>query len=288
MTGRMANRLARFGLTCALVALAWLSVDPRLAARAQEVRPRIAVLDFQGTGVEAAEVIATADRIRVELVKREKFTVLERAQSEAILGELAFQQEGVTDPAQAAKFGKLLNVEFVVTGRVTRIDDALQINVQMIRIETGEIVRAESLTHRGDFISLLDVQVPVIAARLAQVEPPPAPLAVSPPPPEPAQEPSRPWRPMGMMFGGGAGWALPAGGMIVMASVMMGSRLDESDRGAAYAVGAVGVGLLLYYLLSDEPEPAAALVPEPPAAAWRSGPESLARGFARIGLGWRW
>jgi len=73
-------------------------------------------------------------------------------QEQTILGELAFQQEGFTDPSRATRAGQLLNVEYVVTGRITRLRDAYQVNAQMIDVKTGEIVRSESVVHRGEFV----------------------------------------------------------------------------------------------------------------------------------------
>ncbi|MBI4083651.1 MAG: hypothetical protein HY423_13680, partial [Candidatus Lambdaproteobacteria bacterium] len=206
--------------------------------QAQESRPRVAVLQFQRVGTDDAEATATGDQLRTELVNLQAFTVLERTQTDAVLGELAFQQEGFTDPSRATEAGQLLNVQFVVTGRITRLQGGYQVNVQMTDVKTGEIVRSESVLHRGDFVGLLSAQVPRLAARLARRESGPPPGALSPPPPaapqRPPAQPSRSdaprrWPMMGMMGGVTANWPLVVGGMMAMGGAMIAARSDGDN-----------------------------------------------------------
>jgi len=284
----------------ALWLLVLLTGFPVFPARSQETRPRVAVLDFQRVDATEAEAVAAADRFRIELVKLRAFTVLERAQTDAILREQAFQQEGVTDLSRAAELGKLLNVEFVVTGRLTRLQDAHQLNVHLIHIQTGEIVRAESLVHRGEFVGMLVQEIPAAAARLSQVEtaPPPPLAAVAPEavPPMASQEArTGPMMPMigmmGMMEMGSGGrptWALAVGGMMVMGAAMMGSGFGGQYRDAALAMGAIGVGLVVYYLVSGDSAPAAGLGRDDPPVAQQSFSAGLWGGTVFLGAAWRW
>lgn len=221
-------------LAWALVCLpVWHSVS-LAQSLAEEVKPRIAVLEFSGIGVSPAEVAAITDQMRTDLVNLRKFVMLDRTQTEKVIDELAFQQEGLTDSNQAAKIGKILNVEFIVTGRVTSLDGAYQVNSQMISVETGEIVRSASILYQGNILGLLSQNIATIAARLSQVEPPPVSSTMIASQPEPEEEGWLPWW----------AWALIAVGVI---GALAGGG-DESDGGGGSSLcpsssgcGTVGV-----------------------------------------------
>jgi TolB-like protein len=284
-------------LTGLLVVLLAIAGRPAWAA---ETRPRIAVLEFQPVRADLAEATATADQLRTELVNLGVFTVLDRSQTASILGELAFQQEGITDPAQATELGRLLNVQYIVTGRVTRLVGAYQVNVQMIDVKTGEIVRSESALHRGDFVGLLSAQLPRLASRLSRVGTvPPPPIALSPPPPGSAETPERSqarlprevaprrWPMMGMMVGLTDNWPLVLGGVMLMGAAMLAGHANGENRDAAVGVAVIGVGLLGYYWINRTTTNTAEADDE---LAWPR-PVVLV-GLAHEGMGagvaWRW
>jgi hypothetical protein len=93
---------------------------------------------------------------------------------------------------------------------------------------------------------------------------------------------------MGMMFGDRPAWSLAVGGMMVMAAVMMGSRMDGQYRDAALGVGAVGLGLVIYYLVSGDSTPAAGQRGDGASVAWQRFSAGLDGGTALLGVGWRW
>lgn len=278
-------------------------------ARAQEPPPRIAVLEFQSVEIGRAEVAAASDQLHNELVNFQVFTVLDRDQIKAILGEMAFQQGGFTDPAQVQEVGKLLNVEYIVTGRITSFSGAYQVKAQLVRVETGEIVRSETVLHRGDFIDLLTEQMPLLAARLAQVEPKEVAAETSAPPPSAAATTPAAAPPPGttarrrpgpmMIFGGGKPtWALMMGGMMLAGAAVISSQSssgedeDEDSGGTSQTLpvmmGLAGAGMIAFYIMSDS-EPGTAYRPGGPPTAW-APPLLLAinPGEVRAGYSWRW
>lgn len=141
-----------------------------LAQSASPGRPRVAVLEFEGVGLKGAEAAAVTDQLRSDLVRLKVFTVLDRAQTQAVLDEMALQQTGMTDPEQAAKIGQLLNVQYIITGRITALTNAYQVNAQMIRVETGVIEKSESILYQGHILGLLSDNIASIAARLGSVD----------------------------------------------------------------------------------------------------------------------
>ena len=193
-------------------------------------KPRVAVLDFKGLGLSEVETAAITDQMRNDLVNLKAFTVLDRSQTDKVLGELAFQQEGLTEADQAAKIGQILNVEYIVTGRVTKLGEAYQVNAQMIDVETVEIVRSESIIYRGDIIGLLSENIASIAARLSQVEPPPS-----------RQQPVQQQAQVEEEGGGMPTWAWIAIGVGVLA-LAAGGGGGEEDGGGGGGGGCSGCG----------------------------------------------
>ncbi|MCB1055585.1 MAG: hypothetical protein KDD11_08750 [Acidobacteria bacterium] len=107
-------------ILCAVFAVALFV--PSLAEAASD-KPRIAVLAFQNKadnqwwyhgGAEAAQ-----DVFVTELVKSGKFRVIDREQLDALLREKNLSLSGDVDPSTAVKAGKLLGVQYFLTGAVT-------------------------------------------------------------------------------------------------------------------------------------------------------------------------
>ena len=84
-------------------------------------KPRVAVLEFknkapQGWGRAGA---AAQDILISELVKKGKYTVIDRERLAEILQEKNLSLSGDIDPKTAVKAGRLLGVEYVIVGSVT-------------------------------------------------------------------------------------------------------------------------------------------------------------------------
>jgi curli biogenesis system outer membrane secretion channel CsgG len=107
---------------CAALLLAVFAA-PGVTRAASSDKPRIAVLEFKNKadnqwwyhgGAEAAQ-----DVFVTELVKSGKFRVVEREQLEALMQEKNLTLSGDVDPKSAVKIGKLLGVNYLLTGAVT-------------------------------------------------------------------------------------------------------------------------------------------------------------------------
>jgi curli biogenesis system outer membrane secretion channel CsgG len=140
-------------------ALAALAVP---AAQAQ-TKPRIAVMNFANNSTWAfwGEHLgrAAADELVTQLLKGGNFTVIERAQLETVLDEQRLGASGAVNAATAAKIGKVLGVQFIVTGSITQFsiqttragigaiggsysNAESKLDVRLINAETAEIVVA--------------------------------------------------------------------------------------------------------------------------------------------------
>ncbi len=70
------------------------------------------------------------------------FTVVERKDLQKVLGELELQLSALADEDSAAKVGKLLGAEVLVTGTVFRKGDVYEVFLKLVRVETAEVLSA--------------------------------------------------------------------------------------------------------------------------------------------------
>jgi curli biogenesis system outer membrane secretion channel CsgG len=146
-------------IAIALILLAASSAS----ALAQTAKARVAIMNFEnnstwswwGDNLGAA----AADELTTQLVKTGKFTVIERAQLNTILAEQSLGASGAVTPATAAKVGKLLGVQLIMTGSITQFsiqrtsvgisqfgvggsysNAESKMDVRLISTETGEIL----------------------------------------------------------------------------------------------------------------------------------------------------
>lgn len=129
------------------------------------------MLEFEVIGSTREQGAVLTNQLRAELLKTGRFTMVNRAQLDKILEELALQQQLCTQKECAVEVGKLLGVRRIVTGTVTKVTDTLwQVSATMTNVETAEILRQEVVNHAGDFASLFLSGMASVAAKLAASE----------------------------------------------------------------------------------------------------------------------
>ena len=115
----------------------------------------VAVLDFEGQGVSAAEVQTLTERMRTEIGNTKAVRLIERKAVEKIMQEQGLQQSGCTTDECAAEVGQLLGVQFMISGSIGKMGKSYTIDCKMFSVESGETVRTKSATHDGDISGLL-------------------------------------------------------------------------------------------------------------------------------------
>lgn len=124
---------------------------------------RIGVVDFENKAPYAQARIGTTatDILITELVKSGKFIVVERDKINKIMEEQKLGQSGAIDPNTAAKVGKILGLNALVTGSVSQfgvkkegkdfiISQSKQqivectVDIRVVDAETGQILLADS------------------------------------------------------------------------------------------------------------------------------------------------
>jgi TolB-like protein len=172
-------------LAFAPLPLAAQSAQP--AAKGAPAKELIAVLDMEGANTEPVQASALTERLREELLNSGRFTLVDRAQINAVLAEQALQQTGCTSQECAVQVGKVLGVRKIVSGRVTKLEDTLWLlSATLVDVETAETQRAVSEQHDGNFRTLLAVGIARLAAKIAQGGPAAPAVAAQLPPPPPA------------------------------------------------------------------------------------------------------
>ena len=162
-------------LTIFLTIVMALVLGAAVPSTALAGKPRVAIIDFDSEEKnfwsdwrhhkEEVEFEVNALFIN-ELVKSGKFTVIERQRLDAILQEQNLSLTGQISPSTAVQAGKLLGVDYMLTGRITKFGQrqvggnaawgiamsakkkTLEggLSVRLINTTTGEIVFADEAT----------------------------------------------------------------------------------------------------------------------------------------------
>ena len=122
---------------------------------AQEAKPTVAILDFEGQDVSESEVKTLSERMRTEIGSTNAVRLIERKAVEKIMMEQGLQQSGCTSDECAAEVGQLLGVQFMISGSIGKMGKSYTIDCKMFSVETGETVRSKNATHDGDISGLL-------------------------------------------------------------------------------------------------------------------------------------
>ena len=122
---------------------------------AQQGKPTVAILDFEGQGVDASEVQTLTERMRTEIGNTKAVRLIERKAVEKIMQEQGLQQSGCTSDECAAEVGQLLGVQFMISGSIGKMGKSYTIDAKMFSVESGETVRTQNATHDGDISGLL-------------------------------------------------------------------------------------------------------------------------------------
>jgi curli biogenesis system outer membrane secretion channel CsgG len=116
---RFPKLLLSAGLCAAVLVPALATAKPKEGS----TKPRVAVIEFKNKADNQwwyhGGAAAAQDVFVTELVKSGKFRVVEREQLQALMDEKHLSLSGDVDPSTAVKIGKLLGVNYLLTGAVT-------------------------------------------------------------------------------------------------------------------------------------------------------------------------
>ena len=140
------------------------------AAPSLEDKPVIAILDFDGYGVSQMEALVLTNRLGTHMVQLGRYQVIERGQMEQILQEQDFQLSGCTSNECAVEIGRVLGCEQMLAGSFGKIGSIYTIDMRIIDVESGGILRTTSYDVRGDVERLLTEGLAGAVRRIAGAE----------------------------------------------------------------------------------------------------------------------
>lgn len=138
---------------------------------APEKIPTLAVNNLEAHGLTESEALTLSDVFRSRLMETKKFKVMERSEMETILKEQAFQQSGVcTEEACIVEMGQLLGIEQIIAGSIGKVGKAYSINVRIISVRSGEIIKSVTHSYTGPIENLLTTEMTVVAKKVAGIQ----------------------------------------------------------------------------------------------------------------------
>jgi TolB-like protein len=131
-------------LTCLAALLVSSFAPPALAART----PVIVLYFDNNTGNPGYEHLSRglADMMITELSSVPTLVVVEREKLDALLAELTLQRSKYFDARTAQKLGRGVGAAFAVTGAFISVEPDLRIDVRVVRIDSGAVVKAATVT----------------------------------------------------------------------------------------------------------------------------------------------
>jgi curli biogenesis system outer membrane secretion channel CsgG len=113
------------------------------------------VVELNGYGVSQMDALSMSNRLTTEIFRTGQFTVLEREKMSEILFEQGFQQSGCTSSECLVEAGRLLNVQMIVGGSVSKIGNIFTVELRLIDVETGKIIDVANEDIQGDIGEVL-------------------------------------------------------------------------------------------------------------------------------------
>ena len=137
-------------------------------AQSTSNKSTLAVLDFEGRGINSLEAATLTDRFTSEIGKTETMILVDRTMVEEILKEQGFQQSGCTTDECMVQIGRLIGVQKIIGGSISKVGNIYSVSSRIVNVETGEIEKTEVYDHIGDIGQLLTNGMRMVAIGLIQ------------------------------------------------------------------------------------------------------------------------
>ena len=99
----------------------------------------IAILELEAVGVDKHEAKAITERVQYQIFQSGQYNVVERNQVDKVLEEQGFQQLACTSDQCVIEAGKVLGVQKMVAGSVSKMGDLLTITLKIINVELATV-----------------------------------------------------------------------------------------------------------------------------------------------------
>ncbi len=136
----------------------------------EKTAPTLAILDFEGLGISEQETRVLTNRLGTHLFQLGTFKVIERGQMQKILKEQDFQLTGCTSNECAVEIGQLIGAQQMLAGSFGKFATIYTIDMRIIDVATGSILRTTSYDVQGEAELLLTEGLAEAAKRIAGVD----------------------------------------------------------------------------------------------------------------------
>ncbi len=148
-----------------------VDAEPPVTPVADDVNmPTLAIVDFEGIGVSAQEARVLTNRLGTQMVQIGRYQVIERGQMEQILQEQDFQLTGCISNECAVEIGQLIGAQQMLAGSFGKLGTAYTIDMRIIDVETGRILKTTSYDIEGSINRLLSEGLEEAVRRIAGIE----------------------------------------------------------------------------------------------------------------------
>jgi TolB-like protein len=133
-------------------------VEEKIAGATKDTVKTIAIYHFtdDNSRTKLGDYISSETATYFSQTDNKNIKILSRKKMDDILAEHQFQFSDFTDATKSVKIGKILNAEYIITGYIFTAKDNVKLNIQLIDIETAEIVVGNSYSIEiDDYIAAL-------------------------------------------------------------------------------------------------------------------------------------
>ncbi len=121
----------------------------------------LAILPFNSSGISAEETRQISEKFRAEFVGLSKYNVLDRQTMETLLSDQGFDlNDACRNNYCALTFGQLLAVDDVILGNIGKIDKTYALDVKIINISSGSVLKDISTRHTVKQAALFNKIIP--------------------------------------------------------------------------------------------------------------------------------
>ena len=99
-----------------------------------------AVMDLKAQNVPDFIAEILGDAVRDEMFRSKRYILLNRNDMESLMGEQALSMTGMVDEKSAVEVGRLLSLETMIFGSVSKLGDTYSISLNVVDVQTGKII----------------------------------------------------------------------------------------------------------------------------------------------------
>ncbi len=105
-----------------------------------QTRTVIAFVGFRASGdISASGAQALSNIVNNEIIKSDRYTVVDRRNVESLLEEMGFQHSGATTREEIVELGRILSATKMLFGSIGQLGERYIVELQLIDVETSKI-----------------------------------------------------------------------------------------------------------------------------------------------------